>query len=502
MTTKELFESHIDKNWGRLRENEETIFEGIQLTLDLEHEFNKFKSNDLYMKVLHENSLYEKKKMLSEYFWSEIVGELYESTVKIMEETGLLEESLQSFENSYKIENTARLILENGVFEGFVQKKELIDLIINESFYPETTAEELQEGFLSSIRSTGQSAIALVVKSAQFVKAFLIGVFFLFISPGATVSKLAGADHPKTAKAMKILGAIMYGTSVAGATGVGLLTGGAGALGLGAGLAALGFAGKLYEATNSDLIKITEYLKKVNTLDNEYINDILKGAGTDSKALVKKCWEANRNQPLQPETRGALDRIVNAFANGTNGIHNWLRDPSTSDPVQIARILKDDAADPKYQKMFFDFRVCLYDKLFEIIIGYAQAIYSVDDSSYEVIRYANEVHRRKNFKAFFKLNPKEDGEVAMFKIIKLLIAIEEMIYNLHKNRADLIGDKYIDQFITKIEGQVKQAYQQLDELASQRSYNKARYDEANPSDEERAEALAKERDEQKKSIFS
>lgn len=452
------------------------------------------------MDILHEDSLYNKKRLLESYFWGEIIGELYENTVNIMKQAGVLEESLESFDKSYKIENTARLVLENGVFSDFPRRKGIVDHLINEAFYPEST-HELQEGFSSAWDSTKtgfSTAIDAVVRSGKLLRGLLEVLFYFLITPASTsasVLQVRSDKHPTVRKAMAVMDKILFGA--VGAVGIVTLSPSM------AGFGALAGVGYIWQFMNSDLIQITNYLQKVNTLDNPYIQEVLKDMGADPGALVEKCWRRNKHQPLSPEGEGISSRFMLSFKKGSgNSLNNFLRDPLLTNPAQIASILKNDAADPKYQKMFFDFRTCLYEKIFEIVIGYAQALYSIDDSSYEVIRYANEVHKRKNFKAFFKLQPKEDGEIAMFKVIKLLIAVEEIIVNLKTNKAELIGDKYIDQFIQSMEQQIKQTYQTLDEMAQQRSYNQARYDEENPTDEDKSEAIKKERDEVKQSIFS
>ena len=183
------------------------------------------------------------------------------------------------------------------------------------------------------------------------------------------------------------------------------------------------------------------------------------------------------------------------------GLANFLRNPLYNNESQILLLLKMDSANPTYQKMFYEFRVCVYEKLFEIILGYAKAIYSMDDASYEIIKHANDAHKNKNFKAFFDLRPKQANEEAMFAVMKALVAIDDIATTLEKRKGDLVADRYIDKFTALLRQNIKQTYQQLDEMASQKKFNADRYEEEDPDDETKAKKIAEERFNSKKSIF-
>ena len=112
MTTKELFISEVNKLWMNLKNRDDVIFENIAIDINAENKFEELKENslDLYRELMHENSIYNKKRMVQEYFWDKIVGDLYESTLDIMRQANLLEEAQKSFEKSYKI-GQKRLLL-------------------------------------------------------------------------------------------------------------------------------------------------------------------------------------------------------------------------------------------------------------------------------------------------------------------------------------------------------------------------------------------------------
>jgi hypothetical protein len=257
----------------------------------------------------------------------------------------------------------------------------------------------------------------------------------------------------------------------------------------------------VFKFLNKDLIDIAGYLKKANNLEDDTIRDILREMKADPNKIIKTCWDKNKYQmPRQnPEEKRITDTIFHVL-NG-KWLANFLRDPLYNNETQIATILKSDAANPTYQKMFYDFRVCVYDKIFEIILGYAKTIYSMDDASYEMIKAANEAHQHKNFKAFFDLKPKQQNEEAMFKIMRALVAIDSLTYAIEKRKGELVADKYIDKFIQYLKQNIKQVYQELNEMANQRKYNLDRYQEEKPTDEEKSEAIARERFNAKKSIF-
>jgi hypothetical protein len=257
----------------------------------------------------------------------------------------------------------------------------------------------------------------------------------------------------------------------------------------------------LYKFLNKDLIELSQFLRKSNNLDNDYIQEVLKETGANPAQIVDKCWRQNNHQlsSSNPKSASLMEKMKHLFSG--RGLANLLRNPQYNDETQLAMTLKQDAADPTYQKMFYNFRICVYEKLFEIILGYAKAIYSMDDASYEIIKHANEAHKHKNFKAFFDLRPKQANEEAMFNIMKALVAIDDIAFTLEKRKGELVADKYIDKFSEFLRQNIKQVYQQLDEMASQKKYNADRYEEEDPDDEAKAKKIAEERFNAKKSIF-
>jgi hypothetical protein len=256
----------------------------------------------------------------------------------------------------------------------------------------------------------------------------------------------------------------------------------------------------IYDFLNKDLLDVTAFLKKANNLEDPYVEDILKEMGANRTNIIKKCWDKNKYQMPQSEENRTFLNYITHFFNG-KGLSNFLRNPLYNGENQISILLKSDAANPKLQKMFYDFRVCVYDKLFEIIIGYAKAVYSTNDASYEVIKYAEEAHKQRNYKKFFNLRPKQEAEEAMYNIMKALLAIDEIAHVLEKQRTILTADKYIDKFTEYLRQNLKQVFSELDELANQRKYNIDRYKKEQPTDEEKAEAAKEASFNQKKSIF-
>jgi hypothetical protein len=502
MTTKELFITEIDKHWEKLKNRDDVIFENISIKLDAEEKFEALRDSDplLYQELFHENSTYEKKKMIQEYFWDNIVGELYENTVDIMHQAGILEEAQKSFEKSYKIENTAKLILENGIFANFnsKKKKELIDPLIESFFYPHSFVEnnrsllDLNFEALEETRITnfGNSLGSGITNAARLSKSLLLLLATFFISPATT---LIGNPGARTLDAVN-----QWATGAPPANkGLNPTTRKFYAF-----LDNFGVVKLLFVFLNQDLTKVAEFLKRSNTLDNDYVDDILKEVGANPSQIVDKCWAKNKHQiPVQSNTeKSTFWSKIGHLLNG-KGIANFLRNPLYNNDTQIALLLKSDSADPHYQKMFYDFRVCVYEKVFEIILGFAKAIYSMDDASYEIIKHANEVHKNKNFKAFFDLRPKQDNEEAMFAIMKALVAIDDIANTLEKRKGELVADKYIDKFNDFLRQNIKQTYQQLDEMANQKKYNADRYEEEDPDDETKAKKIAEERFNAKKSIF-
>jgi len=501
LTTQDLFVMEVDKLWNELRKRDDTLFENIGIQIDAEGKFFDFKDNHFqeYMGLVQENSVYEKKKKIRTYFWDNIVGDLYEHTINIMKQAGLLEEALDSFEKSYKIETTARLILENGIFANFKndKKKELTENIIDMCFYPyayyennRTILDEksiLEEGWVSnSIQWTGDR----VRDIARLTKNIYLTLLFLLVTPATfTVGNLSSRTGDEILDKLEGGGRVPTGMDpslrkfydfIDKFLGVNII----------------------FKFLNKDLYDVSKLLKKTNNLENDDIKDILKEMKADPHKMIWKCWEKNKHQmsSSNPENPKFAD-YIKQFLTG-KGLANFLRNPQYNNETQITLLLKSDAANSEYQKMFFDFRVCVYEKLFEIIMGYAKTIYSMDDASYEIIKAANEAHKGKNYKAFFDLKPKQENEEAMFKIMRVLVAIDSIANELEKRKGELVADKYIDRFIDFLRQNIKLTYNELNEMASQRKYNEERYKEDNPTDEEKEKAIKNERFEAKRSIFS
>jgi len=499
MTTKEIFVQEVDRLWKELKDRDDTIFENVGIQIDTDEKYNSLVENNtaLHMKFVQESSLYEKKKLIRTYFWDEIVGELYENTIGIMKEAGILEEALDSFEKSYKIENTAKLILENGIFAEFTsgKKKELTENVIEMCFYPASYYEShldlmddltLEEGWVKPMIQWGGERVRDV---ARILKSIHTTLVYLLVSPatflvGGTTARVGDAllnwyegggrapsgIDPSLRKFYSLVDSFSP-------------------------------VNMLFKFMNKDLYDVSTLLKKTNNLEDDYLQDVMREMKSDPNKLIKKCWDKNKYQtpsanPNEPTIADGLKH----FFSGKWGA-NQLRDPFYNNETQIAHILQKDAADPKFQKMFFDFRVCIYEKLFEIILGYAKTIYSMDDASYEIIKAANDAHKSKNFKSFFDIRPKQVNEEAMFKIMRALVSIDSIASSLDARKGELVADKYVDRFSDFLRQNVKQVYNELNEMANQKKYNQDRYSEEEPDDEAKAKIIQKERFDAKKSIF-
>ncbi len=511
LTNRDLFIQEVDKHWVDLKNNQDTIFENIGIQIEAGNKFDTFKENDnqSYNDFLRENSTYEKKKIIKEYFWDNIVGELYENTLEIMRQANLLEEASKSFEHSYKIENTAKLILENGIFAKYhtEKKKEIVDQLIEATFYPSSYQEKLAMSGIGGISGTileehvgadiadwlknkGTAFGVGVTNTARSVRSLQILLTMFLVSPaslllGNTADQVIDASkkgftgreperrgsNPSTRKFYEFLEQFWPVKMV-------------------------------YSFLNKDQEDLYKFINKTNNLDDPYVQDILKTAGGNSSKIVRKCWEQYKIQPSSMSQGDSKVWSVIADIFNGRGLSNFIRNPQYATDTQLSMLLKHDASDPKYQKRFYSFRMCVYDKLFEIILGYAKALYSMDDSSYEIIKYANDAHKSKNFKAFFDLKPTQDNERAMHVVMRALLSIDNISQTLKDRKGDLVADPYVDAFSRSLDENVKSTYKELDEMASQRKYNEDRYKEEDPDDETKAEIMNQERFNRKKSIFS
>jgi hypothetical protein len=505
MTTKEMFIDQVEKEWNSLRQNEDTIFENLEYSLNAEGRFEELKENypETYMEIIRENSVYEKKKLIREYFWDRVVGPLYEHTLDIMQKAGILEEATNNLETSYKIETTARLILENGIFAQFPpnKKKELTQNLIEATFYPAMFYENsvtldtefhsadnvLEEGLYSGLQSLGRPVGNFITNSARTIKSlYLIAAAFL-ISP-ASMLMVNSAKQAVDTMDPGLAGKVGSNPTLR---------------------KVFSFFDKIsplnwiFTFLTQDQAEVFKYLRKANNLEDDYIQEILDDVGADSVNITKKCWDKNKIQlhAKNRESATTKEKIMHLLSG--RGLSNWIRNPMYANTNQLILLLSEDAGDPIMQKRFYDFRVCIYEKLFEIIQGYAKAIYSMDDQSYEIIKRANDAHKNKNFKAFFDLRPKSENDKAMFKVMRTLVAIDNMARVLEdpKIKGNLAADKYITEFSRFLDQNIKETYKVLDEMANQRKFNLDRYEEEKPDEDQKAKAIQERKFNQKKSIF-
>jgi len=501
LSNRDLFIQEVDKHWIALKNNEDTIFENIEIQLDTNAKFDQLRENDehLYMELISESSIYEQKKIIGIYFWDRIVGDLYESTLDIMGQAKVLEEATKSFENSYKIEETARLILEKGIFARFPhkKKKELVENILEASFYPASFEEKkgltverilVEEGLVQILKNSAEFTGRLVTNIARTTKSLYILMAMLLISPATVLMSQFGKQGLDIVANKIDPGSISRGTSPSTRKFYSFLDN-------------ISPIKWIFSFLTKDQHDIFNYLKQANNLENEYVQDILKTAGGDSSKIVEKCWNQHKIQ-IQAKDResSTMWEKFKHILSG-KGLSNFVRDPKYTNENQLIAVLAQDASDPIYQKRFYDFRVCVYDKLFEIILGYAKAIYSMDDESYEVIKAANDAHKTKNFKAFFDLRPKQDNDAAMFAIMKALVAVDDVARTLEDAKGNLAADKYVDKFSQYLTQSVKMIYGELDEMANQKKYNEDRYADDDPDDDTKTAKIKEERLNAKRSMF-
>ena len=496
-TTKEIFVQEVNRLWSDLKDRDDTIFENVAIHLDAEGKYEIFRENDqvTFMSLMSESSVYEKKKIISVYFWDQIVGDLYEDTLIVMKANGLLEEALASFDKTYKIEKTAELILEKGVFANFEsnKKKELVNEILEMTFYPasfyqnnqgpmdDNTLEEA--GFLAPAINWTGDRIRDIARMAKNIQQILI---YVLISPVTILGASTAAIGDKIGQRYDQRGPTGMSPTSRKFYEV---------------VESFSPANLIFKFINKDLYDVSNLLQRTNNLENDELQEVLREMKADPNKMVAKCWEKNRFQldsgnPSQKK----VGELMGHFFSG-KGLSNMLRNPMYGNETQLTIILKNDAGNAQYQKMFYDFRVCLYEKLFEIILGYAKTIYSMDDASYEIIKIANDAHESKNFKQFFDLKPKQVNEEAMFKIMRALVAIDSISYGLEKRKGNLVADKYIDKFADFLRLNTNQVYGELNEMANQRKYNEDRYADDVPDEETKSAAIQAERFEARKSIF-
>ena len=458
--TKDQFKKIVSYEYSKLIKNDELLFENTlgSYNLDSDKLFEEFfydKKNG-YGKLLSVPSEY-KTEFIKDYLFEHTIIPAFEKFEKnlTLKKFNMLEENTTfdlDFSSQIKYENTSRYLIENFIFNDFPKEKriELTESII---FASKLQLEESLDSFRNGYKNIGSTYdkiedkissffVGSTVGLARSIKEFLLFCLVLFYSP----YQLIGSSNIK----YKILG--RSGTSRVGQA-----------------LSLISPTKNIAELLLKPYAGIGNILKKTNELDNEDIKDFIKDIQEQSNTrenIINDCWVKNArtiSATEKNEWKYGLNNLANWIKTGRM---QWLGNPQDTDGGMLGFLFNIDASDPSFQKSFFEFRKCVYDHVFELILGYAKVAMSEDITTTEILEKVKVASRRNDYNIF--KNIKDDGRDVndlMYKVGKVLLSIEEIAEKLKENKQELFQDKYLDQFYMYLKQKIKQAYLDLDEAA-------------------------------------
>jgi len=455
--TEEQFKRITEFEYGKLVKNEEYIFEGYNLDTsklfdDFYHDENGY-SNFLRL----EES--EKVDYIKQYFYENTIIPAVEDlltaadTGRIKSELGLIQESsnelsLLNFSDKVKLESTARYILENFIFRDYDLKtrREITEnVIMAQNLLIEEAIDQQKNAFAEGMDNVLDVINKLLPQNliglARTIKEGLIMGLIFFYSP----YQLIGSANHK----FRLFG--RAGTSPVGKA-----------------INIISPCKNIGELLLKPYSEVGGLLKKVNQIENEDVQNFLKGIESQSRtreSIISDCWK--KNARVEPTENRSWLSVFQIFADFIKkGRMQFLGHPLDSGKGLLGFLFSIDADDPSFQKSFFDFRKCIYDHIFELILGYTKTAMSVEITSIEILEKIKVASRRKDYDIFNSIiESPEDMDNLMYKVGKVLLGIEEIAESLKQNKTVLYQDKYLEQFYTYLKQKIKQTYLDLDEAA-------------------------------------
>ncbi len=482
--TKELFESTCKYEYGKLLKKEELIFEGLNYNLDTSKLFEEFfqDKEDGYMALLDE-ATHERKAYIKDYFYNKTIIPIYEGYQKHIDLNRIkhLEEGtefFQSFSDKVKLESTAKYLMENvildflpmkirrDVSEELIESKQLQVQELQEAFYNKQIIEEsigagAYDKFSNENRDKGllektgeaiqygiDQLIGSVTGTARLLKEMVLGLIVLLYSPFMVVASenlkykyLGTSGKGKIKQFMELIGPCQ----------------------------------NIGELLLGDYAKVGSILKRVNEIDSPDVKQFLQERTRDKNVrekIINDCWLKSAKVPSATEQgKTGLVNFIHTLANFFQTRRmTTIGNPQDAGSGMLGFLFAMDADDNNFQRSFFEFRKCTYDHIFTLVVGYAKTSIELELSNIEILERIKVASKRKDYSVFNTIKEtSDDAEDLMYKVGKVLLNIDELAESLKTNKRLLFQDQYIDQFYIYLKQKIKQAYLDLDEIASKAS---------------------------------
>jgi len=449
--TEELFYKFAKNEFEKIRKNPDFIFESLNFALDWEKEYQKFKESSYYMEVLHENSDYEKIKIIQNYLNDKVLFPLVESLYFKATDLSIAKE----------------LLLEN-TYDHFL-KKNVKNFNLNENDFQKIKSIE------NKIYSLEESERALLLEeffgngsTAYKIKNAADTVYNTTKNFAGNSLKFAKKLAYNTYLTTKILEYVFKSIFNFGAEGLSTFTNNN------------LFGNSLYNLindTNNLKMEGKTLIKTINP-DNTEVRDFLKdNLNIDIKTILKDCWQNNINtldlkgiEEYNP-TLYKIFLIVKRFLY----THGYAVDKNLNN-VKQAKILALINEDPKYNKMISRYRVCFYNTIIEYIESYAMVSFDIGDIENKFIKKLNNlkgirnINQVKSFQDFYNFNPRNEAERVFLLSISALMSLKTTIL-LSKIELKKLNfyDRYIGKDVEVINRRLDQAIANISEAGNNKN---------------------------------
>jgi len=424
--TEELFKKICTSEFKKLRKDENLIFENLNFTFDWDKEYEKFKNSDDYLKVLHENSDYEKMKKLQSYFNEKIIFPIIEGMYLKADDLPITSDIL--------LENTYNVLLDKvkkKVNKELVEELENSYLSLNE----DKRLEILEEfNYLNKAKRIGSKISAGIVNTGRFAKKVAMDVVLIIES------------------IKYILNAFLYLPSK------------------------LPFMDQFYQflfELDNPLKKVIKKELSILTVERPELKDFFESElNTNLKTIIKNCWDNNMktiniNSNFFMESHPQVYRYYMMIK--TFFYKNFLKPDDIKIDSIKSDLLKEIKTDKTFNHMISNYRLCLYDNIIDYLQSYAQVSFDIGDVENKLIKKLNNIKNQRNpgtilkdYKEFFNLRPKNKAEQVFIISVSNLIYLKEMFFMTKKDISDFdFYDRYIRKDVDVLIKKVDQAMQNI-----------------------------------------
>ena len=466
--SERIFKDVFSKEFEKLRKTENTIFENSNISLDIDKEYQKFKNSDKYQKFIQENSEYEKRKIITDYFFND--------TIIPLVETVMFKAENLSFSGEIILENTYDLLLKKKVKRNKI-KKDLKEL--NETSQINSTEQDEQIKYIQNLKN---KILELNENEINFLfEESIKGTHLEYLLENDLWTRIKSGAGWLSRKVQVIAKNIMMGLNITFSAAEALYFGfvkGSDALHV------------LDLFDNLQRLKTSQKtLKKSMIIKSEKLDDFLRNYGNiDLGEITNSCWEKNRSKikmTVDPDIFQMLQQIVLDIKKFINGMMNPNKLKSDT---AVRTIISTMKRNDDFNRMIHLYRQCIYDNIIDFVISYAETSLSIGQIENNLLKrakqlkQANDTQSLRLYNEFYNFTPKNTAEKIFIESIGALVDLKLISYEMKKNADYAMRiDHYIKEDQRYLESKLNQAFATLYEAIDNMRYQPKdkNYEESN-----------------------